>query len=809
MKTRVLSIVVLIALTVMAAVSFSDETDPATLDDDERLIESAGLACEGPSLLEFFRARARCDTEPGRIDDLVRRFSGPSLQDRIEAGAELVAVGPLAVAGLRRVANDLEAPEVRERARRCLTWVEGSSSANLAAAAARVVARRKPAGAVEALLAYVPFADDEQVAREVTTALQALAAEGGRADPALVRALSDPMPLRRAVAAAVLSEAAPGEARQAIEKLLHDPNPEVRMGTALAQAKANNAAAIPVLINLLAELPPSKRSQVEEVLQELAGEWAPTGGPAGDDEIARRIRRDAWAAWWANTQGPELLAMLHKRTLSPAEQDKVKESIRQLGDKSYALREKAVLELIARGRVILPMLRDSLKNSELEVSRRAERCIQRIEADPAHRLPAAALRLLGLRRPAGAAETLLAYMPFAEEETLAEAQSAMASLAVRDGKPELAFVRALGDARPVVRAAAAEALAQGGGPDALPAVRKLLDDGDGTVRLRVAMALAPKDAQAIPVLIGLLGDVPSEQAALIQDLLLQLAGDLQAPPLPSPEDNREARKKASAAWAAWWKVNAAKADLARLVSPHQHALGYTVICEHSTGRILELGRDRKVRWSFAGTQNPVDALVVSNSRVLVAEYTVQRVSERDLKGNIIWQLRVNGPPHNVQRLPNGHTFIATSGQMVEVDRQGKEVRTINNPLANFGALHGAYRTRSGQIICINQNGQCHRLDVTGKLLKSFSTNRGNAWIDLLPNGRILATQNGGNKVAEYDADGKLLLELDVPNVSTATGLPNGNMLVSSHNLGRVFEMDRRGRVVWEYKTQGPFRARGR
>jgi len=82
-------------------------------------------------------------------------------------------------------------------------------------------------------------------------------------------------------------------------------------------------------------------------------------------------------------------------------------------------------------------------------------------------------------------------------------------------------------------------------------------------------------------------------------------------------------------------------------------------------------------------------------------------------------------------------------------------------------------------------------------------------MDLLPNGRILVAQNGGNKVAEYDPDGKLLLELDVQQVSMATGLPNGNFLVACHSLGRMMEMDRKGKVLWEYKTQGPFRARGR
>src|SRR5262249_43628956 len=141
------------------------EKEIVALDDDERLLEAAGLSSEGPGLLEIFKARARAEGEPGHIDVLLRPLSGPSQEERLQAGADLVAGGPLSISGLRRLANDYEAPETRDWAKRCLMWVEGPDSANLVMAAARLVARRKPAGAAEALLAYLPYADNEDVVK--------------------------------------------------------------------------------------------------------------------------------------------------------------------------------------------------------------------------------------------------------------------------------------------------------------------------------------------------------------------------------------------------------------------------------------------------------------------------------------------------------------------------------------------------------------------------------------------------------------------------------------------------------------------
>jgi HEAT repeat protein len=801
------TVVALVAVTPPAVRAAAEEAAAS----DEDTVQSAGLTGDGAALVAFFQGRARTAAEPKRLDDLARQLADDSSGSRRQAAAELVALGPLAVPVLRRAATDSDAPEAAALAKRCLSWLDGPASARLAAAAARLLAQRRPPGAAQALLAYLPFADDADVARAVGDALAAVAAPQGKPDPALVDGLADPLPARRAAACAALCKAAPPQRTPEVRKLLEDPSPTVKLRAALALAEAGEASAVPVLIGLLADLPAEQRAPAEEFLRKLAGEWAPAADFRGEDEIARATRRDAWAAWWRNADGPALLAALRKRTLTAEGRARVASLIRRLGDEDFAARERASADLAALGTLALPQLREAVSDKDPEVARRAKACVGRIEREPAHRLPAAAVRLVALRKPAGAAEALLAYLPFAEEESVAtEVRTALTALALREDKPEPALVAALSDTRGVVRSAAAEALAKGGGEGARPAVRKLLADADPQVRLRVGLALAVAgERSAVPVLIDLLAVLPAEQAGAAEDALYQLAAD-KPPEMPSA-DEKDERKKRRDTWAAWWKTNGDKTDLARLrsVTPW---LGFTLLCEGNNNRVTELGRDGKVRWTIQGVMFPVDAVVLPGNRVLVAECHGGRVTERDLKGNILWQKAgLTGSPVNVQRLPNGNTFIATTNQLVEVDRTGKELYSIIN-LNGHGAATAAYKGRDGHIVCLSQNGQCLRMDTTGKVLKSFPSGRGPGWtsgLDLLPNGHILISQPDHNKVSEYDAEGKLLHEFQAPQVTTATGLPNGHVLVASTNTNRAFELDRKGKVVWEHTGGTFFRARRR
>jgi hypothetical protein len=264
------------------------------------------------------------------------------------------------------------------------------------------------------------------------------------------------------------------------------------------------------------------------------------------------------------SDGPALLEFFRKRTLNQASQDRITALVRQLGDRAFRNRSQATAELIRFGAPALPALRQALKAQDVEVRSRADKCIKAIEQAPGPALPMAAARLLRDRKPADACPVLLAYLPFADDEDVAEeAVGTLLALGVVRGKADPALAAALQDKHPVRRAAAAYLLGRAGNAEQRQAVRRLLTDADVRVRFEAARGLLhARDRAALPVLVALLGEGPIELARKAEDLL----GDVSGTQVTKVELSADAkvRRQFHAAWSAWLKANGDKIDLARV-----------------------------------------------------------------------------------------------------------------------------------------------------------------------------------------------------------------------------------------------------
>ncbi len=502
--------------------------------------------------------------------------------------------------------------------------------------------------------------------------------------------------------------------------------------------------------------------------------------------------------------GPGLLLYFQKHTLDEMELLKARALIQQLGANSFRVREQASLRLIQLGAPVVKMLQEAAKSPDLEVSTRAAQCLKEIEdnAFPT-KVALAAARLLRERKPEGTNKVLLNYLPYSNQETITEeVQTTLAHLAVKNDRPDPVLVAGLSDRSPIIRAASAEALLKAGAKEHFPAIHKLLDDDVATVRLRVGRALAfHKDKKGIPVIIASLPELSQSEAWQAEDVLLRLATN-NNPPSLSVGQSKPERIKARDAWEAWWKKYQNKVDLARLQKADD-PLGYTVVVLLDEGKIRELGPNNQVRWQINNLGFPLDLQMLPGDRILVAEYHSGRVTERNLKGEILWQHFAQNPLM-AQRLPNGHTFIGSDSELVEIDRQSKVVFRFSFP--DDERIMKSAKLPNGDIVCLTDQTRVVRLNSKGKELKSFHVFLGKRLfggrIHMLPSGNVLVPHNAENKVVEYDIQGRVVWQVGIEEPIAATRLANGNTLVTSMAIGnyRAVEFDPKGQVVWQYSN---------
>jgi hypothetical protein len=263
--------------------------------------------------------------------------------------------------------------------------------------------------------------------------------------------------------------------------------------------------------------------------------------------------------------GPALIEFFRKRTPTAETRRQIATWIDELDNRHFSVRQRASERLIEVGSVALPALQQALPGKSLELTRRAERCIDEIKRNKAEGLTGAAARLVRTRKPDGATRVLLSYLPFADDAAAEEELlGALATLAVPNGKPSAELVAALKDPAPASRAAAAVLVARFGTVEQQTAVCRLLADKEPKVRLRAAQGLlAVRDKRAVATLVSLVSGAPIDLAMQADDLLASLT-DKKPHSVELADAAIVWRQRAEDAWSKWWKANEKKVDLAKV-----------------------------------------------------------------------------------------------------------------------------------------------------------------------------------------------------------------------------------------------------
>lgn len=127
-------------------------------DFNEAGLRRLGLPSDNASLLGYLRNAAAAHADPKAVAVLIRRLGHNDFEERERVSGQLTAMGPGILPLLRQHLQDAD-PEVARRCNDCLDLLEKNARLNVPLLAARLLVDRRPVGAAEALLRYLPWAD--------------------------------------------------------------------------------------------------------------------------------------------------------------------------------------------------------------------------------------------------------------------------------------------------------------------------------------------------------------------------------------------------------------------------------------------------------------------------------------------------------------------------------------------------------------------------------------------------------------------------------------------------------------------------
>lgn len=214
-------------------------------------------------------------------------------------------------------------------------------------------------------------------------------------------------------------------------------------------------------------------------------------------------------------------------------------------------------------------------------------------------------------------------------------------------------------------------------------------------------------------------------------------------------------------------------------------------------------------------------------RVLAGDDSTQRLAIVAPDGSLEWEIKVSGI-HDAWVLPNGNILLQQGWQkVVEVTPEKKTVweydaGKMNGNDGKTVEVHAFQRLENGltliaesgpsRLIEVDREGKIHR-EIQLKVSHP-STHSDTRLVRKIASGNYLAAQESDGFVREYDANGKVVWEYEVPlfgktrkpghgpeafgnSVFSAVRLSNGNTLIGGGNGHCVLEVTPAKDIVWK------------
>jgi outer membrane protein assembly factor BamB len=236
--------------------------------------------------------------------------------------------------------------------------------------------------------------------------------------------------------------------------------------------------------------------------------------------------------------------------------------------------------------------------------------------------------------------------------------------------------------------------------------------------------------------------------------------------------------------------------------------GNILIADQFNNRVLEVNpQTNEVIWSFGdGSSTPGPTSVV-------APNDFQRIGETNLVAG------TGAPPGGEPNCPNGCAdnrvmLIAQNGKIVwqygTAGVTGSGFNQLNTPVQNTYLPNGDILiTDQGnqRVIEVNREQQIvWQQGMTGVAGALYNQLNNPNSAELLANGNILIADESNNRVIEVTRAHNIVWHYGGPNSSKLNGsafasrLPNGNTLITDANNNRILEVTPSSQVAWEYVT---------
>lgn len=757
---------------------------------EKDLMQKAGFTSpENISAIIFLENRAGLPPTKEDLDTWIRELADSAPNTRQKACQKLVNAGDYSIWHLENLKNNATDSANSKNARECLDLILGNQATRLVEISLRLASQDSQSRAGLAILGYAPYAPNDQILEETSAALKNWAGQSEHAKEILSGAISQSHPRKRAMAGALLIQKKWASDEQ-ILKLLADSSEQVSSMATLALLKQMDKRAIPQALKAFETATPENAKRIEDTLMAIAGEWS-VQGPLPTDQLSQKIRQSIWEAWWKNIQSRDLLAPVRLATISPEKTITIRSMVSKMISEGTELTKPSLENLSpAEAGFLLNLANNSKKveSATAKVIGELEKIARKQE------VTTALIQLIELSQPEDAANTLIQYASSCpDEETLEQLKSVLN----KDPKKTIACERVLknNNSPESSKAFALELIS----PESEPfrEIQAKIHEKSAVLKIAYAKVMFPKEPyECAKLILETCKELPNLKASWLMNWM---AGQIENTTTEINTESPEETVKTIERLGTWFEANKGKIQLiksssSRLLNPI--LLVENMNPEKKSGRVLLLGGKGGVVWEIINLNSPNDAKF-NQGRVLISEAGNNRVTERDIRGNILWEKQIQNPFY-VQKTSNGNIFIAARNEIVELDSKGKEIfkHSVSGQTILAARKSGPTEYQvlqySGNLAKINSKGS-----ELSKVIIPFPTNFGLNGATLLADGKILVSIPTINKIMEFSDRGNLLHEYDSTAPGIATRNMDGTILTSNLQANKLVKIRRDGKVLWE------------